>query len=295
MQLKVNEVAIPAEITFNYEELKTELTEKVSMYETLVYTDEQIKEAKEDKANLNKLKKALNDERISMEKSYMQPFNVFKAQVNEIIGIIDKPIAVIDKQVKEFEQKEKDEKLEALKEAFDNIGFQSFVEFEMIFDSKWLNKTFSMKKAEETMREKMYQIGNDVKTLNDLPEFGFEALEVYKTSLDINKALAEGRKLADIQKRKKEQQEAEEKRKAELEALNNSVEQRMREDQETAIDRMRAEEEKILSGAVNVPDTATANVEQKKEWVSFKCLLTVEDAQALGQFFKSRNISFEQI
>lgn len=90
MQLKVNEVAIPAEITFNYEELKTELTEKVSMYETLVYTDEQIKETKEDKANLNKLKKALNDERISMEKSYMQPFNVFKAQVNEIIGIIDK-------------------------------------------------------------------------------------------------------------------------------------------------------------------------------------------------------------
>ena len=41
-----------------YEELKQELTEKVSMYETMVYTDDQIKEAKADKANLNKLKKA---------------------------------------------------------------------------------------------------------------------------------------------------------------------------------------------------------------------------------------------
>ena len=46
MELKINEVQLPEQITFNYEELKQELTEKVSMYETLVYTDEQIKEAK---------------------------------------------------------------------------------------------------------------------------------------------------------------------------------------------------------------------------------------------------------
>ena len=184
MELKVNEVAIPEQITFNYEELRNELTEKVSMYETLVYTDEQIKEAKEDKANLNKLKKALNDERIALEKKYMQPFETFKAQVNDIIRIIDKPIAVIDKQVKEFEQKEKDEKLEAIKEMFASVGFQPFVNLEMIFDNKWLNKTFSMKKIEDAMKERMFQIGNDVKILNDLPEFGFEALEIYKITLD---------------------------------------------------------------------------------------------------------------
>lgn len=86
MELRVNEVAIPEKIDFNYEELKAELTSKVSFYETLVYTDDQIKDAKADKANLNKLKRALNDERIRREKEYMQPFNVFKAQINEIIG-----------------------------------------------------------------------------------------------------------------------------------------------------------------------------------------------------------------
>lgn len=69
MELRVNEVQIPENITFNYEELKQELTKKVSMYETMVYTDDQIKEAKADKAQLNKLKKALNDERIRREKS----------------------------------------------------------------------------------------------------------------------------------------------------------------------------------------------------------------------------------
>lgn len=283
MELKVNEVAIPEQITFNYEELRNELTEKVSMYETLVYTDEQIKEAKEDKANLNKLKKALNDERIALEKKYMQPFETFKAQVNDIIRIIDKPIAVIDKQVKEFEQKEKDEKLEAIKEMFASVGFQPFVNLEMIFDNKWLNKTFSMKKIEDAMKERMFQIGNDVKTLNDLPEFGFEALEIYKITLDINMALAEGRKLADIQKKKKEQQEAEERRRAELEACNNSIEQNV----ESVLESEDAPAGKAEGGA----DVK----EIPKEWVEFRCLLSVEDAQALGQFFKSRNITYTQI
>ena len=51
MELRVNEVAIPEKIDFNYEELKAELTSKVSFYETLVYTDDQIKDAKADKAD----------------------------------------------------------------------------------------------------------------------------------------------------------------------------------------------------------------------------------------------------
>ena len=49
MELRVNEVAIPEKIDFNYEELKAELISKVSFYETLVYTDDQIKDAKADK------------------------------------------------------------------------------------------------------------------------------------------------------------------------------------------------------------------------------------------------------
>lgn len=100
MELKMHEYQLPEKILFNYEELKRELTEKVSHYETLVYTDDQIKEAKADKAALNKLKKALNDERIRREREYMAPFADFKTKINEIIGIIDKPIAVIDTQVR---------------------------------------------------------------------------------------------------------------------------------------------------------------------------------------------------
>ena len=40
-------------------ELKAELTEKVRLYETIVYTDDQIQEAKKDKANLTQTKAEL--------------------------------------------------------------------------------------------------------------------------------------------------------------------------------------------------------------------------------------------
>jgi len=57
MELKMDKYQLPEKISFNFEELKAELTAKVQMYETLVYTDDQIVEAKKDRANLNRLKK----------------------------------------------------------------------------------------------------------------------------------------------------------------------------------------------------------------------------------------------
>lgn len=267
MELRVNEVAIPEKISFNYEELKAELTEKVAFYETLVYTDDQVKDAKADRATLNKLKKTLNDERIRREKEYMQPFNEFKAQVNEIIGIIDKPIAVIDKQVKEFEDQKKAKKQKDIEELFAGMGFQSFVTLEKIWDPKWLNASTSMKSIEEQMRSRMYEIGDDVLTLHNLPEFGFEATEVYKQTLDINKAIKEAQRMAEITKAKE-----------------------IKEEQRVIVPTEPHEQ------AVTPPEPVqSADSTQERMVVRFEVLLTTEDAYALKEFFKSRSIEFKAI
>ena len=277
MELRVNEVAIPEKIDFNYEELKAELTSKVSFYETLVYTDDQIKDAKADKANLNKLKRALNDERIRREKEYMQPFNVFKAQINEIIGIIDKPIAVIDEQVKAFDEKRKAEKQNAIEELFATIGFQNFVTLEKIQDPKWLNASVSMKSIEEQMKSRMYEIGNGVLTLSQLPEFGFEATEVFKETLDINKAISEAKRMSEIAKAKAE---AEASRKAEEE----------RKAQRVAMAQAMTPPEEVQPTPVQ-----ESHPEPQKMVVKFEVELTTEDATALREFFQSRNITFRAI
>lgn len=276
MELRVNEVSIPERIDFNYEELKAELISKVSFYETLVYTDDQVKDAKTDRANLNKLKKALNDERIRREKEYMRPFNEFKAQVNEIISIIDKPLALIDEQVKEFEDKKKAEKQSAIEDLFAGMGFQNFVTLEKIWDPKWLNSSVSMKSIEDQMRSKMYEIGTHVLTLSQLPEFGFEATEVYKQTLDINQAISEAQKMSEISKRKAEaQKKAEEERKAKEQA--------------------EAEQKSDMAQAMALPEADEHEPVQEKMIVKFEVELTTDDAVALRQFFQSRGIVFRAI
>lgn len=298
MELRVNEVAIPEKIDFNYEELKAELTSKVSFYETLVYTDDQIKDAKAYKANLNKLKRALNDERIRREKEYMQPFNVFKAQINEIIGIIDKPIAVIDEQVKAFDEKRKAEKQKAIEELFATIGFQNFVTLEKIWDPKWLNASVSMKSIEDQMRSKMYEIGNGVLTLSQLTEFGFEATEVFKETLDINKAISEAKRMSEIAKAKAE---AEARRKAEEEARKAAEEARKAEEERKAQERAAEEQRAAMAKAMTPPEEVQptpvqeSQPEPQKMVVKFEVELTTEDATALREFFQSRNITFRAI
>lgn len=290
MELRVNEVAIPEKISFNYEELKAELTEKVAFYETLVYTDDQVKDAKADRATLNKLKKTLNDERIRREKKYMQPFNEFKAQVNEIIEIIDKPIAVIDKQVKEFEDQKKAKKQKDIEELFAGMGFQSFVTLEKIWDPKWLNASTSMKSIEEQMRSRMYQIGDDVLTLHNLPEFGFEALEIYKQTLDVNKAIKEAQRMAEIAKAKAE---AEAKKKAAEEARKAEEERKAKEikEEQTVIVPAEPNEQAVTPSE----SVQSADSTPERMVVRFEVLLTTEDAYALKEFFKSRNIEFKAI
>lgn len=290
MELRVNEVTIPEKISFNYEELKAELTEKVAFYETLVYTDDQVKDAKADRATLNKLKKTLNDECIRREKEYMQPFNEFKAQVNEIIGIIDKPIAVIDKQVKEFEDQKKANKQKDIEELFASIGFQSFVTLEKIFDSKWLNASVSMKSIEEQMRSRMYKIGDDVLTLHNLPEFGFEATEVYKQTLDINKAIKEAQRMAEITKAKAD---AEAKKKAAEESRKAEEERKAKEIKEEQ--RVIVPTEPHEQAVTPLEPVQSADSTQERMVVRFEVLLTTEDAYALKEFFKSRSIEFKAI
>lgn len=285
MEIRMNEMQLPERISFNYEELKHELTEKVSMYETMIYTDEQIKEAKADKANLNKLKKALNDERIRREKEYMQPFNDFKAKINEIISIIDRPVAVIDKQVKEYEEKQKQDKLAKIQEYYTNIEKPDlhWLGLPAIYNEKWLNASVSMKSIQEEINARLEQIAMDMKILADLPEFSFEAMETYKTTLDVRTALNEANRLSEMAKRKAEQErlaaEAEAKKQEEfIPPVTDDTPS-----EEAPTEEMTEDFDDFIPDFSNKPE---------KKWVAMKVNLSSEDEKAFLQFMESRNIEF---
>ena len=205
MELKIlspQEGGFVQEIQWNYEELKVWISEKLEDYKGLVFTETTISDAKKDRADLNKLKKAFEDERKRIKKLCMEPYEAFERQEKELIALINEPLQLIDSQIKEVEEKRRDEKRKEIEALFPTIGFQAFVTLDMIWDEKWLNATVSMAKVEEQMKSRMYQIGDDVFTIHGLPEFSFEAMEVYKNTLDLTKAIQEGQRLSEIQKRK---------------------------------------------------------------------------------------------
>lgn len=190
-------------IEWNNEELKAEIAEKVKDYEGLVYVGEaQIKEAKADRANLNKLRNAIEDERKRIKKLCLEPYNRFETQVKEVVALLDRPIAMIGEQIDAAEEAKKAAKKAEIEELFKTIGFQEFVTLDAIWDPKWLNATVTMTKIEEAMRTRMYQIGTDVLTISELQDYKFEAMEVYKETLDIGAAIREGKRLLEIQKAK---------------------------------------------------------------------------------------------
>lgn len=256
MEIKVNEITVPESIDFNYEELKKELTDKVSIYESMVYTDETIKEAKADRVSLNRLKKSLNDERINREREYMKPFTEFKNKVNDLISIIEKPVEAIDRQVKEYEAIKRAERTEQIEDIFESKEHPEWLTLKQIFSDKWLNVSTTLKTIETEMDIELVAINNNLKMLSILPEFSFEAIEVYKYTLDAGKAVSEAQKMSEIAKKKVEMEQA----------------------------------QKELEEAFGVE--TEIEPESPKQWMHLEVLISEADFDSFEQWAKSRNIEW---
>lgn len=289
MKLKMNEYQLPEQILFNYEELKAELTEKVQHYETLVYTDDQIKEAKADRAALNKLKKALSDERIRREKEYMKPFDDFKSKINEIISIIDKPVAVIDKQIREYEDKRQQEKLEEIKKLWFEMEVPDGLTLDKVFNDRMLNASFNMKHVKQCFIDAIDRFNRDMAVLVNLSEYSFEAQQTYISSLDLSKAMNEANRLSRLAKQKAEYEAEQERLKAE--EAKKAAQAVAPDVKEEPVSEMG----KAISSIERQAYEKAVNAAPAKQWVAFQALLSTEDALALKEFFNSRNIEFRAV
>lgn len=150
MELKISEIQSIVPVTFNFEELKKELIEKSEHYKTAVYTEETITVAKQDRANLNKLVKAINDEKIKVKNKILEPYMEFETQCKELMEIVKNASENIDTQIKDFEEKKKNEKLEIIINYFsEKVGiYKDLISFDLIFNERWLNVTYDLKQVQ---------------------------------------------------------------------------------------------------------------------------------------------------
>lgn len=203
-------------IKWNKEELEAAVRQKIASYENVVYTEDNMKQAKADRAELNKLTKAIEERRKMVKKIINEPYGIFETELKEILALIQEPVGIIDRQVKAFEDQQKDEKKKSIRKAYDEVigDLAEVLPFEKVFDSRYLNQTYKLATAQADVKEKVEKVRTDLETIDSLEsKFKLNAKDVYIKTLDISKALAENKRLSDLE----EKLEAEKKRKEEAE------------------------------------------------------------------------------
>lgn len=217
-------------IDWNFDELKEEITKKSSDYLNLVYSSEQIKDAKQDRANLRKLVTALENKRKEIKKEIMVPYDDFAEKEKELVGIINEAITNIDTQVKGYEEGLRQEKLAKVKEIYNEcIGdLDRTVPFEKIFKDSWLNASTTLKSVKEEITAIHDKVDGDLKIINaENSPYVYEMKEEYLKDFDLMAAMAKKQQLEEtVQKKalyeeqkRKEAEERERWRKEEAERV----------------------------------------------------------------------------
>ena len=263
-------------ITGNFEDIKKSLETEMAVYETKQFAEEDKQKAKGDLADLRKLRKAVNDRKVEVKKEYMKPYEVFEGKVKELIGVIDRPIALIDGQVKEFEAKRVEEKKAEIQNLYNELveeELHDYMPLEKIYGEKWINASTTMKSIREEINLKVMKSEKEEKALNLYMENNNLALAIQM----INRY--EQEKAEILQRKEKEEQE---RRDRELERER----ERVREEERARIreeERLKAEaEQKVIDQIKTVDETKAAE-------------LTTEDSKTVVFTVKATDAELEEI
>lgn len=270
------------QIRFNYDEIKASLETQMSAYKDAVFTEDTKNIAKAEVAALRKMQQAIDAKRKEVKAQCLAPYQDFEKKANELMELIDGPIALIDSQVKAFEEKRRAEKKEAIKKAYLELAEENIREYmplEKIYDSRWTSASKTMKSIKEELNSIADSTRMAVQTISSMTSEAVpHALEIYKQTMDLSRAIAhvnsyEAQK-AEILRREEERrrQEEERKRREELERVRAEErrriadEERIREEARRQTEaELQAQKEKELPEEQQASNDTVADVPFERE------------------------------
>ena len=269
-------------INFNYDELKQELAVRLDKYRNLVYSEDSIKEAKADRATLNKFKNAIEDRRKEIKKQCMAPYEEFEKKIKDIVAMIDEPILAIDGQIKEYDRIKKEEKQDAIKQFYtDKVAdLKDLVPFDKVFNPRWLNVTYKETDIQKEITDLFIKVEDDMKVISELQsEYELQIKDIYLREFDLTAALQEKKRL--------------EEQSAKMAEYNRQQEERKRQAQESQTEVTRPQSS--IKPENKVVLTPGVEPDDKMFMLDFRVWATTEQLRALKQFLVDNGIKYGKV
>lgn len=165
-----------------------------------VVTDDNIKDAKTDRASLNNLVKTIQSERKKIEDEVFGEWKKEKADIMQLEKRLSFTADNLDKGIKELEEKDKELKKKQIEEFWYTLTKK--YPFELVFEKKMLNKTVTNKSIEDHLKKVLAKAMDGEKVMETfLPQDKFQAeqvKDVYYRTMDLAQAKAKADELARI-------------------------------------------------------------------------------------------------
>lgn len=191
MELQIQHQEL-APIQANLEQIKGYVQGVVAKYQNATYTDEQMKLAKADRAELRHLKDDIDTKRKQVKAAWNAPYLAFETQIKEITALIDEPVALIDGQIKDWEERRKKARYNALETVFNKWNpFGPLLEFEKVVEAEMVKMSTTDSKATTLLTRKLEKITGEMAQLESVvdPQFRTECVAVYTQTLNLAQAI----------------------------------------------------------------------------------------------------------
>lgn len=278
----------PQHIETNFEAVDAYLTEAMAPYTQLVVTEDSIGDAKKTLAQLRKLKDGINAQKIAVKREWMKPYTEYEDKAKQLMSRVEAGISNIDGQVKDYDSRRKEQKIQALKNYFDQetsrYRVEEYLDWNLIRNPKWANASFSVEDAENEISGIITDTAKDIDYITGMGSL-FEAamLEEYRKCRDLRTVLA-------LELRLKARQEAEERKKAEKVAETFQEAQ-----DESDGDVVNMEPVPTPTAQFIRPIEEDEPPKPKLYDLAFAVKVTMQQAHALKAFFAEQGIEYHKI
>lgn len=179
----------------NLDEVQQNVEALLASYTGRVYTGDEIRDAKKDRAQVNDCDKRLAAAQKAVKNCYMNVIRPDLDKIDELRAQVKECSAAIDRQVKAVEEGEKAEKRAALEMIYRDAAGEDLaplISFDQVMDKRWLNKTVSLSAAGRELRKVVETRREELRIIRDTCGEDAEACTTeYLRNLSLNAALNE--------------------------------------------------------------------------------------------------------